>query len=185
MDFSNYITRAYQTAKKNGFHDEEHSTEHYLCLIISELMEMVQADRKKKKVFVDYNAMIRIWRNNKNNNNIPYLYNHLLSGTMEEELADTLIRIFDFAEHYNIKITADVDIDITPYLGAITTTEWVFNIISVICESERNAVIGEGLNIVATLLFQYAEVRKIPLLEIVSMKMEYNETRPRLHNCKY
>lgn len=184
MNLQDYQTRAYQIAKANGFHDKEQTQSHHLCMIITELIEMIQAERKRKKIY-SCESLIKIWKQNNDEKNIKPMYNELLYGTMEEELADTLIRIFDFAEHYNIKITADVDIDITPYLGAITTTEWVFNIISVICESERNAVIGEGLNIVATLLFQYAEVHKIPLLEIVSMKMEYNETRPRLHNCKY
>lgn len=40
--------RAYKTACEHGFHDKELSNEHLLCLIISELMEAVEADRKGK-----------------------------------------------------------------------------------------------------------------------------------------
>ena len=38
--------RAYKTAREHGFHDEELSNEHLLCLVISELMEAVEADRQ-------------------------------------------------------------------------------------------------------------------------------------------
>lgn len=40
--------RAYKTACEHGFHDTELSNEHLLCLVISELMEAVEADRKGK-----------------------------------------------------------------------------------------------------------------------------------------
>ena len=41
--------RAYKTACEYGFHDKELSNEHLLCLVISELMEAVEADRKGKR----------------------------------------------------------------------------------------------------------------------------------------
>lgn len=37
---------AYKTACENGFHDKDLSNAHILCLVISELMEAVEADRK-------------------------------------------------------------------------------------------------------------------------------------------
>ena len=37
--------RAYKTACEHGFHDKELSNEHLLCLVTSELMEAVEADR--------------------------------------------------------------------------------------------------------------------------------------------
>ena len=46
---------AYKTACEHGFHDKELSDEHYLCLIVGELMKAVEADRKGRfaKVPVD------------------------------------------------------------------------------------------------------------------------------------
>lgn len=41
--------RAYKTACEHGFHDKELSNEHCLCLIVGELMEAVEADRKGKR----------------------------------------------------------------------------------------------------------------------------------------
>lgn len=38
--------RAYKIARDHGFHDADWSNEHLLCLVISELMEAVEADRE-------------------------------------------------------------------------------------------------------------------------------------------
>lgn len=48
MNLNKLRDRAYKTACEHGFHDEELSNEHCLCLVISELMEAVEADRKGK-----------------------------------------------------------------------------------------------------------------------------------------
>ena len=49
MNLNELRDRAYKTACDHGFHDEELSNEHCLCLVISELMEAVEADRKGKR----------------------------------------------------------------------------------------------------------------------------------------
>ena len=58
MNLNELRDRAYKTACEHGFHDEELSNEHCLCLVISELMEAVEADRNNKyadrKSFKDY-----------------------------------------------------------------------------------------------------------------------------------
>jgi hypothetical protein len=43
MDLNELRDRAYKTACDHGFHDEELSNEHCLCLVISELMEALEA----------------------------------------------------------------------------------------------------------------------------------------------
>ena len=40
--------RAYKNAVAHGWHEENLSNEHFLCLVISELMEAVEADRSEK-----------------------------------------------------------------------------------------------------------------------------------------
>ena len=40
--------RAYKIARDHGFHDADWSNEHLLCLVISELMEAVEADRNDR-----------------------------------------------------------------------------------------------------------------------------------------
>lgn len=53
MNLNELRNRAYKTAREHGFHDEELSNEHLLCLVISELMEAIEADRKGKYFPID------------------------------------------------------------------------------------------------------------------------------------
>ena len=46
MNLNELKDRAYKTAKAHGWHDKELSDETYLMLIITEIAEAVQADRK-------------------------------------------------------------------------------------------------------------------------------------------
>lgn len=49
MNLNELRDKAYKIACDHGFHDKELSNEHWLCLVISELMEAVEADRKGKR----------------------------------------------------------------------------------------------------------------------------------------
>ena len=46
MNLNELRDEAYSIAKANGWHEEEHSDSHSLMLIITEIAEAVQADRK-------------------------------------------------------------------------------------------------------------------------------------------
>lgn len=45
--------KAYQCAKEHGWHESEKSNEHWFCLVISELMEAVEADRMGRHANVE------------------------------------------------------------------------------------------------------------------------------------
>lgn len=45
-DLNKLSKEIYEANKAKGFHDEKHSEEHMMCLVVSELMEAVEADRK-------------------------------------------------------------------------------------------------------------------------------------------
>ena len=49
MSLNELRDKAYRNAVTHGFHNKELSNEHCLCLVISELMEAVEADRKGKR----------------------------------------------------------------------------------------------------------------------------------------
>lgn len=51
--------KAYQCAVAHGWHEDNLSDEHFLCLVISELMEAVEADRKGKMQILK--SSIRNW----------------------------------------------------------------------------------------------------------------------------
>lgn len=46
MNLNKLRDKAYKCAVAHGWHEEKKSNRHWLCLVISELMEAVEADRK-------------------------------------------------------------------------------------------------------------------------------------------
>ncbi len=49
MDITKYIKEAHQTATKHGFHDSTKSDIYWLMLIITEICEVISADREKRQ----------------------------------------------------------------------------------------------------------------------------------------
>ena len=105
MNLNELRDKAYKTACEHGFHDQELSNNHFLCLVISELMEAVEADRKGRRANVDrYNKKIANSRICQGlDSDIPkergyeVAYNETIKGSIEEELADAVIRLLDLA----------------------------------------------------------------------------------------
>ena len=89
MDLNKLRDQAYKSACEHGFHDETYSISHYLCLIISELMEAVEADRKRDHADMDAYE--------KSEGRITFEENFVrhIKNTVEDELADACIRILD------------------------------------------------------------------------------------------
>ena len=90
---------AYQCAQDHGFHDKEYSDSHYLMLVITELSEAVEADRKGKRVDTDAQSAYDLCQKDKF---YAYAYDNYIKGTIEEELADTVIRLLDLFGLRNI-----------------------------------------------------------------------------------
>ena len=90
-DLNKLRDKAYHCAVAHGWHEEDLSNEHFLCLVISELMEAVEADRKGSHA--DFEAF------NKYCDRIDFKENfeRQIKGTVEEELCDACIRLLDLA----------------------------------------------------------------------------------------
>ena len=92
---SNFVAASYKIACDHGFHDEELIDDHWLCLIVSEIMEAVEADRKRnraqRKMFESQaytpqpeGQEVKHW---------TFCFETFIKDTVEDELADVLIRI--------------------------------------------------------------------------------------------
>lgn len=100
--------RAYKTACEHGFHDKELSNEHCLCLIVGELMEAVEADRKgrlgkkcKSRFEMDYNRYPALVEEEKR---FKCSFEKNVKDTLPDELSDAVIRLLDLAGLRNISI---------------------------------------------------------------------------------
>lgn len=157
--------RAYKTACDHGFHDEELSNAHLFCLVISELMEAVEADRKNRHFDKEKYKI--------------------------GEYADAVIRLFDLAGLRNISLEiATKDIgdcidDMAESFKDETFTESIYAISTL-------PVIYNGLydfpttiNDMVLSIFGLAKHLEIDLLWHIEQKMKYNQLRDKMHGKKY
>jgi NTP pyrophosphatase (non-canonical NTP hydrolase) len=87
---------AFSYAEKQGFHKEPINFGEKLMLVVSELSEALEADREEKwcKAYLADN----FYRDN------PIVYENIVRGTVEEEIADSVIRLCDLAGIYGIDL---------------------------------------------------------------------------------
>lgn len=179
MNLNKLRDRAYKTACEHGFHDEELSNEHYLCLVISELMEAVEADRKGKRFNKDAKDTYELIQNIKF---CKVIYDNYIKGSIEEELADAVIRLLDLCGLRKIKLENDcLDDEVLEEYSHIfigkTFTESIFNI--------TKNLIDRDISYSLIKIFGLAKHMNIDLLWHIEQKMRYNELRENKHGKKY
>lgn len=176
MNYNEYRDEAFATAKRNGFHEEECSVRHLKCLIISEMMEAVEADRRESHADVDgyFDAM---WRETYDEN-----FESRIKDTVEDELADVCIRIFDLAGYKNTdlnKAMRKVTDNICP---SGTFTEKIYRAVRVLAEREP---LGVSLARTLTRILKIAKQEDIDIEMHIRMKMNYNKSREYMHGKRY
>lgn len=185
MNLNKLRDKAYQCAVAHGWHEENLSDEHFLCLVISELMEAVEADRKGKHAKV---AMFKEWQGN----SVPLTeetrirrfmedFEVFIKGTVEEELADACIRLLDLAG------LRGYDLDRLDYEGSDTEdysemnfTESMYRI----CVYVTDGFYNEYYDTLLNEIFAFCKDRSIDIFWFINQKMKYNELRPYKHGDK-
>ena len=170
----------YKIACEHGWHDDEHSERHFLCLVITELMEAVEADRIDRHADLEsLNDAASVY---------PWVrcFATYVKDTVENELADAAIRILDLAglqdcdigEAVTVRLkSADDYILMRAYFKASTFTEAVYTIVE--------NLFFDGYELALLNVFNLSYVMDFDLMEHIRLKMQYNRTRERLHGKKY
>ena len=179
--------RAYQCACEHGFHETEHSDEHWLMLIMTEISEAVNADRKgrhaKSGIFTKALSSSVSWNGNdeKEKDKIfKILFEREIKDTVEDELADVVIRCLDFSGLKNIDI--DLGEDECKDNGSSFADKMYWACWALCCEDFS---LSEKIEETLIDILQVASCYKIDLLWFVEQKMRYNELRPMLNGKKY
>lgn len=175
MDLNKLRDQAYKNACEHGFHEEDHSVNHIKCLIVSELMEAVEADRKGYRAdleaFEKYEGRISFTEN----------FERQIKDTVEDELSDACIRIFDLAGYKDIDL--EFESKRTPVIDQKGVfTEKIYNIVHVLVGCEP---LNRCLMLTLMRIFLLAEAIGIDIKRHIELKMQYNQSRPRLHGKKY
>lgn len=194
MNLNELRDKAYQCAIAHGWHEEKHSNEHYLCLIISELMEAVQADRNGKRANV---AMFKEWQGNSlplsqetQTRRFKEDYEAYIKDSVEDELSDACVRILDFAglkkiyihdfTARNIRYSSESCND-----GSFTEIIYTISVIPIRYRCLYDFDLKEPLIDMLLAIFGFAKYLDIDILWHIEQKMKYNELRPYKHGKRY
>ena len=182
------IKRAYSIASTHGFHDVDRSNAHWLMLVVSEIGEMVEADRKSRRVKLhgdDLDNTLRF-------NDFAPTFELFVKDTLEDELADVVIRICDFLgtrhiEPLILEKTSTSD-DWANLWGKDSINEQCYGLTKIITRIDEDTLaddISSLLGASLTWCFDFADFHKFDLLWHVEQKMRYNETRSIRHGKNY
>lgn len=176
MNLNELRDKVYQCAVAHGWHEENLSDEHFLCLVISELMEAVEADRKGNHA--DTDAF------NKYYNCVDFKENfeRQIKGSVEEELADVCIRLLDLAGLRNCELLYMDSL----YIEEISFTEFSYMFCSFITNPDKSQKDWLKLHISCSLgrIFSWCRAKNIDIAWFIEQKMKYNELRPYKHGDK-
>lgn len=181
MNYEQLVQQAYQNACNKGFHDTELSDQHCLALIISELSEALEADRKGKSLTGWHAEYYRIERGSRF---YTKLFELKIKDTFQDEIADTCIRIFDFCglKGINVIIPQQMKENALKELKDMSTAEMIFTIQCIICGEEMLMV---KMNLTLAYLLALSELKGFDLKFFIEEKMKYNETREYRHGKAY
>lgn len=182
--------RAYKIACEHGFHDKELSNEHCLCLVISELMEAVEADRKgrlgkkcKSRFEMDYNRYPALVEEEKR---FKFSFENNVKDTLPDKIANAVIRLFDLCGLRKIDIddfTEEMIYETTESCNGETFTESIYAIstIPVRYEYEYGYSFEKQVKSMLLGIIGLANYIGIDLLWNINQKMRYNELGENKH----
>lgn len=185
-DFNLLAKKAFENAKAKGFHDKPCTDEHYVMLVACELAEAVEADRGGRRSDIrTYNFLLQEYGEPLE----KHLYEMHIKDTVEDELADAVIRLLDFVGVKGYDIPENYITEEQIKNEAAEVKEWMKNksfpdviFTSCLVNIESAKEIPETL---IYAIFVVAELYGIDLIWHIKEKMIYNETREMLHGKSY
>ena len=177
---------AHSNAKAKGFWETARPEKESLILVVTELAEALEAARANRFCTKQhFTEALNIYREIGRENIIPnevsgafnIYFNDFCRGTFEEEIADTLIRILDFAESRKDVFQVEEMLEASDTQGGFYIPMAIFDITAHVMKDELNEAIY---------LLQLLSMQKgFDLILWARMKMKYNETRGYKHGKQF
>lgn len=172
----------HDNATAHGWHEEKHSPEHWLSLIMCEVAEAIEADRNDKyfkyylsKMMLTCKQLDRLIDRDK----FDYFYKINIKSTTEEELADIVIRLLDMAYELYGEDNLFWYGQHSLFRDNKSFAEHAWYFVHVVLNSGM-------MNVTESVFYVYnwAEYLGIDLDQHIEWKMKYNESRPYKHGGK-
>ncbi len=187
MDLNKLSKEAFETAKAHGWHDEELPDETYLMLIITEIAEAVQADRKDKHAYKD--KFLASLMPDDDGDMFSMLFEQYIKNSVEDELSDIIIRCLDlialrgkgvYADEYMAKYLHDF------LKREPSFPEVAYELCKFAVSTDESLGLSERIGGIISLVTSYCKQKDIDIDFFVDIKMRYNRLRPFKHgNKKY
>lgn len=183
MSLNELRDKAYQCAVVHGWHEENLSNEHFLCLVISELMEAVEADRVG-----DYADIEAFEKNEMRGFDFRENFERCIKNTVQDELADACIRLLDLAGLRNVNL-GKVDFDELKCSEGFfdwTFTESIFFLVCNLTNTDfiESHSLESYLRVTLMEIIGFCVKKDIDIFWYIEQKMKYNELRPYKHGNK-
>lgn len=201
---------AYNTAKAKGFHDHPFSPSEKIVLMISELSEMLEAHRKghqftapagQTKARFIYNLKeIASSKNKEEAENFLNLFKQHQKDTIEDELSDVIIRLFDYAgaightfeelknnKEYMYEQMTTVEFPQKVLKLMVMFTDYYKTISNTTIWDKIRRIFTKkiGMDDLLWKLIDFSQLNGIDIGSHIYLKMKFNETRDRMHGKKY
>lgn len=193
IDFNALAADVYGNASTHGFHDEERNLPHWLCLVICELSEAVEADRKHSRAKLD--AFSRAMKEpvcpheGYNPEQIfDYWFRTYVKDTVEDELADTVIRLLDLAAMRGADLSNLFCGTIHSWDETASFTEMIFDLqahVAIFFDSRKVMPQNRAFSELIKAIYGLADRLGVELHKFVTLKMEYNRHREFKHGKEY
>lgn len=183
FDLNAYAKEHHQAMKAKGFWDGEFDIYEKSNLIISEIGELIDAHRLNKRVSeISMDQTVLAMKGMPENlSHFEWCYKNAIKGTIEEELADIVLRVLDLAGYFEAKISLDGQS--VSFYPAYQELVWAVSRATSCLPNTPQ--IGTVLSDIISGCELISESLKIDLWTHVQLKSEYNKSRPHKHGKNY
>ena len=185
LNYNEFSRKAHQIAVNHGFWDKNVSNEHCLMLTCTEIAEIIEADRKNRR------AQLAMFNREKATpqpsgmaeNHWRFCFEQFIKDTIEDEFADTFIRLCDLAGELKIDFDKMNPCRYHRAFERFTMTENAFGLIKGL--SKGQIAVEKRIQFGLDYLVGWAKCNGINLEWHVKQKMRFNQGRPERHGKKY
>jgi hypothetical protein len=203
MNLNELAQRAHQNAVKHGFWEVNHSVEHCLQLVICEIAEAVESDRKGRESDVErFNEMLSEVRYNNYISirkiritseptfdewyqaNFKFAFEKYIKDTVSDELADAVIRLLDLAGKRSVDLNGSYFAGCVNFnSNTFTENAFMFNyvVMECFCRFGYDFLIRSAISFIQ----RWCDALNIDLELHIEQKMRYNESGTYKHGKEY
>lgn len=165
--------QAFEAAQSKGFFNNS-TNEHELMLVVSELSELIEADRIGRR------ADLASWDECYEKYGMEEAFEIVIKDTVEDEMADAALRVLSSMGKRNHRV---MNAPAMVFENDKKLTDKIFALTTLIIDSVEFTELDS--NMILSSIMRLAKEMNIDLAFHVTEKMKYNEYREELHGKAY